>query len=399
MKILLAALGLLVFGGVPAGPAKRRRSAAVPANEYYTCCHADRSQSGDQRLVSAAGWRAKPAYHLENPNPREARVQLDEKGLVIFQGRDRYRCDFASLEQGRSSQLIYYPLCDGHLYLRNPAKGSRTALEASAEFLRDQVWGGEKVVILFHHLLGERYRETADLKSGVGMKEGNIAPESPLPALIDPSFSTRQVTPGNLGIALGKSALTPGAWYAAEGNTGTWLSVLQPNFIAPSILQSYRKLASGLDHVEAASLCYLIAFDLDRFDLGYALGTEHPQVGWSNRVPASMRTRALPGPDGIANIAPLVSTGLSRPDEGATRSPRSPAASSASTAHSDTVISRSSITAAITASSKTAWCSVSCEPGLSTSTCSTMVGRHEDVDESGNALLPESDMRGRTACR
>ena len=70
---------------------------------------------------------------------------------------------------------------------------------------------------------------------------------------------------------------------------------------------------NNLDNVEASALCYLVAFDLDRFDLGYALGTEHPKVGWSEHMLAEMRDPALAGPDGIASIAPLVSTGLIGP--------------------------------------------------------------------------------------
>jgi len=69
-----------------------------------------------------------------------------------------------------------------------------------------------------------------------------------------------------------------------------------------------------LDTVEASSLCYLVAFDLDRFDLGYALGTEHPSVEWSEHIQLGMKDPKLPGPDGIGTISPLVSTGSVNPD-------------------------------------------------------------------------------------
>ena len=110
--------------------------------------------------------------------------------------------------------------------------------------------------------------------------------------------------------------MTPGAWYAAAANPGVYVSVLQPNFIAPAILQSYRSVVNNLDSVEVHSLCYLIAFDLDRFELGYALGTEHPEVDWSDHMLPQMRDPQLPGPDGIGSIAPLISTGLIRPENG-----------------------------------------------------------------------------------
>ncbi len=72
---------------------------------------------------------------------------------------------------------------------------------------------------------------------------------------------------------------------------------------------------NNLDGAEASALAYLVAFDLDRFDLGFALGTEHPGVGWSDRVPEQARNSQLPGPDGIGSIAPLISTGLVSPED------------------------------------------------------------------------------------
>jgi len=266
-------------------------------------------------------------WHLENPKPHDAQILLDEKypsGVVIAEGNNRYSCDlFAALEQGRNSPLIYYPLCGGRLYLRNPAKGRRTALEAATEFLRNQVWGGEKVIVLFHHLMADRYRETGELRNRdqAGGAGSATAAGRPLAALVDSAHADRLVMPGNLGIALEsqvaqRSGMTPGAWYPAAGNAGIYVSVIQPNLVSPAIFQSYKNLVNNLDNVEASSLCYLIAFDLDQFDLGYALGTEHPGVNWSDRVVPQMRDSRMPGPDGIGSIAPLVSTGLISPENG-----------------------------------------------------------------------------------
>jgi hypothetical protein len=256
-------------------------------------------------------------YHLENANPHGSKLSLGAKGLVIAEGNNRYPCDlFDAIERGRGSRLIYYPLCDGRAYLRNPAKGSRTALEAATEFLRDQVWGGEKIIVLFHHLLADSHRDTAETYKGG--KTPARPGDSPLAASIDPRYADRLLMPGNLGIALqaGTTAMTPGAWYAAADNPGIYVSVLQPSFIAPAILASYKASVNNLDNVEASALCYLIAFDLDRYELGYALGTEHPRVDWSDHVLEKVKDTALPGPDGIGSIAPLVSTGVIRPEDG-----------------------------------------------------------------------------------
>ena len=198
----------------------------------------------------AAGTSAETAWHLENARPHDARISVDEKfpsGLVITEGRNRYPCDLfgaksstGGLEQGRSSTQIYYPLCEGRVYLRNPAKGARTALESTAEFLRTQVWGGEQVVDMFHHILGDRYRQTAELQNGNSGTDAN-PPGSPVPAQVDPDLAHRLVTPSGLGITLEsqnamKHGMSAGAWYQAAGNPGVYVSVLQPNLIAPDIL-------------------------------------------------------------------------------------------------------------------------------------------------------------------
>jgi hypothetical protein len=108
--------------------------------------------------------------------------------------------------------------------------------------------------------------------------------------------------------------LIPGTWYEAFGNPGVWVSIVEPNFIAPSLMQGYRNVVSPLDRVEASSLVYLVAFELDRFDVGFQIGTDHPRVNWSDRVTGPARNTDLPGPDGFDTIAPLLGAGQIRPD-------------------------------------------------------------------------------------
>ena len=120
---------------------------------------------------------SKSSYHLENPQPRTEKIFLDPKypaGIEISEGNTRYPCDlFASktngpLDQARNAQAPYASLCDGRLFLRDPVTGHRTKLEAEAEFFRTQVWGGEKVAVIFHHLLEDSHRETATLTEASG---------------------------------------------------------------------------------------------------------------------------------------------------------------------------------------------------------------------------------------
>jgi len=263
------------------------------------------------------------SYHLENASPRSRKLTLEKEhpsDLMIVEGKRRYACDLfgseGTLENAKASARIYEPLCDGRIYLRNPATGHRTNLEAATEFLRDHVWGAEKIISLGHILLGDMHRETGEVASGFGPQTPKPV-ESPLPALIDSAYAGETLTSNNLGIDLDgpqRNSFSPGAWYAAAENSGVYVSILRPNLISAAILASHKDRVNNLDTVEASSLCYLVAFDLDRFDLGYALGTEHPQVRWSEHILPPMRDSALAGPDGIGNIAPLVSTGLIAPE-------------------------------------------------------------------------------------
>ena len=257
------------------------------------------------------------AFHLENPEPRRRRLLLDEKypaGLVIAEGKNRYFCDLFggdALDQAKASQLIFLPLCEGRVYLRNPATGHRTTLEAATEFLREHVWGGEKIIALGHILMGDMHRETGKIETEAPA-DGRRKPEesrrssAPCPHRFEIRGSIADVRqPGNRLGGPGKNRHDSRSMVRRQPETqGVYVSILQPNLIDPAILQSYKTTVNNLDSVEASALCYLVAFDLDQFELGYALGTEHPRVEWSDHMLAQMRNPTLPGPDGIGSIAP-----------------------------------------------------------------------------------------------
>jgi len=267
------------------------------------------------------------SYHLENPQPRSQTLVLDPRypaGVDIVDGGTHHECNLfavaasSPLAEASKSHVPYASLCEGRLLLRNPVKGHLTRLEAEAEFVRNQVWGGEKITVIFHHLLEDTHRETAQLSAAADQDGPTARPameDAPLPALVDARYADRVLTPSGLGLPLENvhGEVRPGAWYAASGNPGVYVSLIEPGLVDATILESYKSRVNALDSVEASSLCYLVAFDLDRFDLGYALGTENPSVEWSEHIQPQMKDARLPGPDGIGTIAPLVATGLINP--------------------------------------------------------------------------------------
>jgi hypothetical protein len=266
------------------------------------------------------------SYHLENAKPQTQTIELagpNGQGVRISAAGNSLSCDLwlgngaSPLERAKRSGLPYAPLCDGRLYLRNRVSGSRTTLEGVTDFLRDNVWGGETIV---QFVKREFYRDRFLEKGAAGTAPPESAGESaredwPRAASLRVAPGDRIAVPDDLGIDLGRKTetLAPGRWYPVSGISGVYLSFVQPQTIDPEILASYRTLVNPLDSVEADGLVYLIAFDLAQFDLGFALGTDHPRVGWSERPPANMRDRSLPGPDGIGTIAPLVSNGMVSP--------------------------------------------------------------------------------------
>ncbi|MDQ5987752.1 MAG: hypothetical protein CSYNP_03498 [Syntrophus sp. SKADARSKE-3] len=269
-------------------------------------------------------------YHLENPYPQRQRLLLQGEypyGLSIADGSKRTGCELwqassdNSLKKAKASSITYAPLCNGRIYLRNHAKGYRTEIETVSEFLRNEFPGGEKIeTFIRDKFFIEGYREKAEIESKTKPspeRESRVPSEiSPLPPRVDPRQKDRILASSHPGIDLGKSSaqgISLGVWYPARKNPGIYVSLITANTVAKDIMQSYRNLLRSPEVAEMDSLVYLIAFDLDQFELKYMLGTDHPKVKWSDHILDRMKDRSLPGPDGIGNVFPLTLTGLINP--------------------------------------------------------------------------------------
>ena len=263
------------------------------------------------------------SYHLENPRPRSQRVLLDKNhftGLVIEEKGRRTNCDLwdetreSELQRAKNSGLPYAPLCGGRLLLRNEVSGRRTGLEQVTDLLRDHVWGGEAIVgFVRDNLYRDAFLEKGSPSAPMACPDQDR--NAPAAARLDAAYEGRTAIPEHLGIQVDANApgLTLGCWYDVSGQPGIYLSTLVPRAIAGDILDSYASIVSRLDSVEASALSYLVAFDLSVFDVGFELGTDHPRLGWSPRAGAGVRNNRLPGPDGVGDAAPLVTTGMVSP--------------------------------------------------------------------------------------
>ncbi|HYA36323.1 MAG TPA: hypothetical protein VEF03_11930 [Candidatus Binataceae bacterium] len=261
-------------------------------------------------------------YHLENAKPHEQTIHLSESdphGIQLSVDGHATNCDLWSganaVDAAQRSSLPYAPLCDGNLYLRNRVTGRFTALERVSGFLRENVWGGEAIVgFVRKEFFKDKFIERGAEESAQPGAKGAEHPNWPRPASLDAEKPDHPIAVPNMGIEVGQSGdnLMPGRWYPALGLPGVYVSSIQPRLINSEILSSYPGRVNNLDSVEASAMDYLVAFDLSDFDVGFALGTDHPRVGWSPRPPAEMRD-TLPGPDGINTAAPVITNGMVSP--------------------------------------------------------------------------------------
>jgi len=263
------------------------------------------------------------AYHLENPQPKTQTLALSEAhpyGIRVSAGGRDADCELwaaggpTALQQAQRSELPYAPLCEDRLYLRNPVSGTYTHLERVTNFLRDHVWGGEQIVgFVKKEFFSDAFLEKGGAETAARPLEiPDASTNGPRSAPISEAFAAQSVLPEHLQIDIGqgRGGVLLGKWYPVREAAGIYVSVIQPQAIAAS---GSHAGAGYIDSVEAAALDYMVALDLDEFDLGFALGTDHPRVGWSERALESVRNPALPGPDGIGSVAPLVVNGMVSP--------------------------------------------------------------------------------------
>ena len=265
-------------------------------------------------------------FHIENPWPGKQTVSLSKdfnQGLVLQKEGKSINCTLWQKSSPR--QLIalqkkskpYIPICENALFLRNKIEGYYTTKEWVAEFVRDNLWGGDALTNLVKSSL---YEDKFLLESSGNNNSNQMkykAPKNaPKPARIKKEFEHHSLLPHQLGLEVFNHNKTGemllGRWYPVKSDPGMYVSVLFPEAIHDDILKSYRHLARPLDSVEKKALTYVVAFDLREFDLRWSLGTEHPRLGWSERVPDKV-VKDTPGPDGIGTSAPIVQTGLVNP--------------------------------------------------------------------------------------
>jgi hypothetical protein len=263
-------------------------------------------------------------YHLESPRAQALRLVPADPGMLRLVGTGGFSCTVlidskrGLLNEAAASDLPYAPLCEGAMYVRNAVTGHATSLERATDFLRDHVWGGERVITFAKDkIYRDAFLERAKLEAVAGAAPERVSPSTPLVPALAPESAARSIAAVHLGLDLATSAteLDPGQWYAVRDLPAVSVSVIAPEFIDARFRFGREAAVNPLDPVESVALVYLVAFDLEALNLHYVMGTEHPRLDWSERPPASSRDPRLPGPDGVASTAPLVTNGLVSPTD------------------------------------------------------------------------------------
>ncbi|MBF0352502.1 MAG: hypothetical protein HQM11_15835 [SAR324 cluster bacterium] len=261
-------------------------------------------------------------YHLENPFPKKQLFKLLAANPPEFQfqtASQQCSCDLwnsasgSELANAIKRNRAYEGLCGNNVYLRNKTEGNKTNLEIVTDWLRNNVWAGEEIVrFVKNQFYQDAFLQTSKVIESQAGELVSIVPSGPLPPKINPDYQGYLLNAPERGLRLSAmtgSELLVGAWYPVQDLPGVFLSVVQPQLVAQDILEKQKKLTNPLDEIENEALVYMVAFDLNQLEMGFAMGTEHPRVDWSERVQDEVLERSLPGPDGIATVAPLAMTG------------------------------------------------------------------------------------------
>ena len=268
--------------------------------------------------VSSEGfWSSTRQFHLELADPEHSVMALAggaDPELVITGEATEYRCAPWSgrspeLDEAQYRGLPFAPICEERVFLRNQVRGNSTNREAVAEFLRDNVVFGESIV----NMIKGSFYEDAFMNSGP-VVEGADAGET-VKALGKAKLDNAPVFRASFNFDLEGAEggrVEAGSWYAIKDVPGVYASAMKPGMISRDVLSRPGE-THGLDGVERGADVYMLAFDLEQFELGYELGTEHPRVGWSPRPSGAGRNYRIPGPDGIDDVAPLVRSGMLSP--------------------------------------------------------------------------------------
>lgn len=264
-------------------------------------------------------------FNLEVPAVPELRgvsVELTREGLAITRGDSRVVCALGSgseFDRAARGNQAYAPACGDVLYMRKQTAGTVGSWsEWGANILRERLSTDSAERILD---LGKTLMAGSGVVGQEGVATGVVPADGvsgrPARARVDARFqNTTLQVPFGIEIQEQRSGgpLLTGAWYAAKNaRPGIYFSVTQAGHVDSAILATESNRVDQMVGPYANAAVYLVALDLDNFEVGWSRGVSKPEAGWSSSAEARRFADNRAGPDGFASFEPLASSGVVNP--------------------------------------------------------------------------------------
>jgi hypothetical protein len=291
-------------------------------------------------VLEINGPEGKKVFHLENPDPQAQSFYLSGEfgaGIMIRERAREVPCPLwqEGLNWIGADVVMNQPYsvgCGGKVFIRNPVEGNKTTKEWLVSWARKNLSFGENIATFVKtSLLQDQYLIAPSASIAGPVASNTFAAldleQGPMPARLVPGTSGSPVVLDRkgLGIKLQQDGETipAGQWLRVASHPGVYVSLItaamaNPQPDGPVENQEAPAAKAGqtptIEKTEGTAGVFQVAFDLQRYRLGFAVGTEHPSVEWSDRILAQAYDKKRAGPDGFANMQPLVANGALNPE-------------------------------------------------------------------------------------
>lgn len=265
------------------------------------------------------------ALNLQNALAPSVELRLNGGNLEFIRGNKiTGTCPnvISAVSSPEAQSQPFGPVCDGKLYVRNRANGYQPALEKGVQVLRSIL--GDKAEGIINTakdtVFEDKYKEEASLVKA-GADKRTFESKALKRAQMNENYAGQAISNHKLGVRLAAGydakAINAGEWYPASQTPNVYVSVITPGMVSPEILKTHTNRVQPLQPGESNSITYLIAFDMKKFTLGWAHGTNQPGIGWSERVTPEQRQAfgGGAGPSGVNSFGDINNPGHVPPHE------------------------------------------------------------------------------------
>ena len=234
--------------------------------------------------------------HLEN-RINSNKIELTHKGLKFTSKKNLAQFSECSLWSKKGTFFAkldfenhthtFYQLCDGLVYIRlvKPSNTLLSLTEVTTSFLRKTAIGEGIINFFKPTLVGLEAESDPGIKQ-LAKPSHTREKELPLPVQMRNLGSYNMISKENqLGIELeSKTPINFGHWNETKMHPGVYVSMFKPDLIDKKIFEQHKSLVYEIKPKELDKLVYIIAYDLDKYSINYAVGTKHPAINQNHKI-------------------------------------------------------------------------------------------------------------------